>query len=287
MTTSADYTIVPAATDPQGLEQLVTLFSEAFGNDEINAALLDWQYNCNPAGRCVAFNAWSGDVLAAHYATIPVVAKIEGRTARGLLSINTATHPDHQKRGLFVRLAEATYEAGRQAGYEFVYGVANHNSVHGFVRKLGFQSVGLLETRIVISASRRHHDATASGFERVWDAASTQWRLSNPKLPADHYGVREMAGQLAIIGRSARFPAIVGLLPANTIPSLIREQRRRFGPKLWLGLDPDMRWGRSLQVKVPERFKAIPLTFIFKDLTGSLCLDPAAVRCWAMDFDAY
>jgi hypothetical protein len=42
-----------------------------------------------------------------------------------------------------------------------------------------------------------------------------------------------------------------------------------------------------MNILVPERFRPIPLNLIYRDLNGRNALDAAAVKFWAMDFDAY
>ena len=56
--------------------------------------------------------------------------------------------------------------------------------------------------------------------------------------------------------------------------------------KIWIGLDPAMRWGGAAYLNIPLRFRPSPLNLIFKDLTGQgRVLDPARMRFDAMDFD--
>ena len=109
---------------------------------------LDWEYNQNPAGKAVGFNAYHDHELAGHYVTLPLRARLFGSDVSGLLSLNTATHPNHQGNGLFTKLAEHTYARARDLRFEFVIGVANANSTHGFVNKLGFQLVGRLSAKV-------------------------------------------------------------------------------------------------------------------------------------------
>src|SRR5205814_9366938 len=120
------------------------LLTTAFATDTFTADGLAWRYRDNPAGQVVGADAWDGARLAAHYVTCPLEARIDGAVVKGLLSLNTATHPDYQGRGLFTTLAEAAYAQGAAAGYGFVIGVANAYSTPGFVRRLAFQHVDRL-----------------------------------------------------------------------------------------------------------------------------------------------
>ena len=144
--------IRPAGASAGQLAAYADLLGRVFGRSaKFTAEALAWRYRDNPAGMVVGADAWDGERLAAHYVTCPTVALVEGREVTGLLSLNTATDPEYQGRGLFTALAQATYEQGRAAGYGFVIGVANANSTPGFLRKLAFQDVGRLEAGVHLS----------------------------------------------------------------------------------------------------------------------------------------
>jgi len=182
------YTMVPVKTDDTSLAACSTLLCSVFPNaTTLSKASLQWHYADNPNGRAVGFNAVSEDgELAAHYVCLPILARIDGVTNKGLLSMNTATHPKHQGKGLFVELARRTFDYARDAGYDFVVGAANQNSTHGFVKKLGFQLVTPLDAKIGVGAISSKANVDAPAFERIWDQASIAWRLSNPVV---RYGV--------------------------------------------------------------------------------------------------
>jgi GNAT superfamily N-acetyltransferase len=270
-------------SDASELRAYIKLFEDSFGGTSITPKLLDWQYNLNPNGRVVAFDAFLDGELAAHYATIPMMAQLGGRVARGLLSINTATHPRHQRQGLFPRLAEMTYDRGRELGYEFVVGVANHNSVYGFTNKLGFQPVSPLETRIVTSLTTRQSAAATLDYVGEWSAEAVRWRMSKPD---GRYSVHRRGQVTQIMGHTRRFPAIVGQVEADRVPDEAESARARLF-NIWLGIDSRVKWNRTLQVPIPRRFRPVPLTLIFRDLIGTRQIDPRATAFWSMDFDAY
>ena len=148
MTTQA-LAIRPAGAQPAQLSAYSALLNATFATDKFNVPALAWRYRDNPAGQVVGADAWDGERLAAHYVACPLEARIDGRVVRGLVSLNTATHPDYQGRGLFTKLAEAAYALGAAAGYSFVIGVANANSTPGFLRRLAFQDVGRLHAGVL------------------------------------------------------------------------------------------------------------------------------------------
>src|SRR5262245_10816784 len=122
----SEYALRPVTVEQADIEEMAALLRVVFPDaPHFTEEALGWQYRDNPDGQVVGFNAWLDAVLAAHYVTIPLVARVNGKEEKGLLSLNTATHAVHQGKGLFTKLANATYDLGRSMGYGFVIGVAN------------------------------------------------------------------------------------------------------------------------------------------------------------------
>ncbi|MAE95895.1 MAG: GNAT family N-acetyltransferase [Deltaproteobacteria bacterium] len=278
----------PIDPTPSGLETLRGLLASSFPEaTHLDVPYLRWSYVENPVGLVVGFNAQDDARLAAHYATLPVVARVAGREARGLLSLHTATHADYRGRGLFPQLAEATYRAGADGGFEFVVGVANAASTPGFVRRLGFQLVRPLDVRLGFGAAPAPGAATHLDFERVWDEPALGWRL---RCPARDYRRAEDARGATLYAPTDRLGIWVELgraIEGSSIQSL-RPFRGLQPLRLWMGLDPARDWAHSSYFSLPMRLRPSPLNLIFRDLTGAgRRLDADRVRFAALDFDAY
>lgn len=276
------YDLVPFTLEERELADAGALLRSVFPKAGFSVDFLRWQYVDNPDGKAVGFNARTPEgSLAAHYATIPIHARVNGTEERGLLSLNTATHPHHGGKGLFTRLAKATYGKAADQGYGFVVGVANAASTHGFVTKLGFQSVGPLRAMVGFGDPRRGQEKE-SQFERLWSPSSLRWRISNPERK---YGLHRSSNGV-LITSATDVPLITAVL--GDMIGLQPEQGSLFRPQLRLGLDPAIDWRRSFYVDVPMRFRPSPLNLIFLDLTGqSRKLDPQTVLFRGIDFDAY
>ncbi|HLP51606.1 MAG TPA: GNAT family N-acetyltransferase [Chitinophagales bacterium] len=270
-------------TDSAANSAHAKLLADVFGKPELfTEKFIDWQYAQNPSGKIVGFNAMAGDTIAGHYVTQPLVANFNGNFTKGLLSLNTATHNDHRGKGLFTQLAEKSYDAAAAEGYGFVIGVANQNSVHGFLNKLGFASLGLLKAKIGLG----NVPATTGsvGYERLWSETDLKWRLANP---CNQYYKAEGSG-VTYFSKTH-----IGLIKANLInlPKGNHPDKPSvpFAPlTLYIGLDPALNLGKHLFVDIPERYKSSPLHLIFKDLTGkNQKPDPQNMRFRLLDFDAY
>jgi len=172
----SDYTLVPSL-DRASLDDYVSLFRDSFsGEGKLTAQYLDWEYMANPHGKIIGFDAFRGDELAAHYAIIPRRYRLGMQVVDAALSINTATHPKHQGKGLFTKLAEATYQAASERGVKFVVGVANANSIGGFIRRLGFTELGQVRLYGCFKTPMQPQDALAISIDGDW----LDWRLANP-----------------------------------------------------------------------------------------------------------
>jgi hypothetical protein len=264
-------------------DQTVDLFRKDGNNLHYDKSFLKWQYEENPIGKAVGFNAFFENKLIAHYAAIPIKCVISGVVTEGLLSINTRTDSAHQGKGLFTLLAEETYSFAKKLGFNFVVGVANDNSVHGFTKKLSFQHVLKLETRFILNLKEKN--TSNPEFARAWDDESVAWRLSNPKKI---YLYRTINENLLIYGKSNHFQAIIGNLRNIEVPKNCKPAQFTINPfRLWIGVDSKIDWTKTVSFKIPQKLKPVTLNLIFRDLNGSSLLNPDSVKFWAMDFDAY
>jgi len=279
------YTFRPVAVDEAGISQCAALLKIVFPQTDIlNEAYLKWEYADNPEGNIVGFNAFEGDEIAAHYVTQPVVANLFGKKTKGLLSLNTATHPNHQGKKLFTTLADMTYKFAAENVYEFVFGVANANSTPGFLNKLGFQHVAPLQAKVGVGKIKLSSTEMQYGFERLWTTELLEWRLKNP---FHHY---EISGN-NIFAPSGKYgiKAFMGDFQTDLISRFNSHRISSLNPmKLWMGIDPAINWKSSLYYDIPQKMRPSPLNLIFKDLTGSnRTINANAVKFRAIDFDAY
>jgi GNAT superfamily N-acetyltransferase len=272
--------IRPAEVSTERLADYASLLNATFGGNKFNMNALAWRYRDNPMGRIVGVDAWDGDRLAAHYITCPMQAKIEGRVVRGLLSMNTATHPDYQGQGLFTRLAATAYDLGKSAGYEFVIGVANANSTPGFLRKLQFQHVAPLLAGVLPLTPARL-SAYPVQFEGYWTDEALSWRLANPD---GDYGASRRGSVRGVWSKThLPFVRCGAFLPDRAIDL----PRAPFGASLFIGLEPRLDLSRLLSI--PERFRPSPLNLIWRPLSDGVPVQLAkdAVALNFLDFDPY
>lgn len=279
----------PVSFDPAAMTAYCALFAACFpGTDKFTRAYLDWLYLANPDGPALGFDAWDGERLAAHYVCVPARAQVNGAAARVLLSLNTATHPQYQGKGLFTKLAEMTYQAGAALGVDGVYGVANANSTPGFVRKLGFQLVRPLEARVGLGALRHTAPAPhALSFQRNWSDAAIGWRCANPLNPV-HVRRRGARWLFHANAFGAALPAVAELAADGLAPAPARAAAPLSPLRLFIGLLPDRSASYWNYPSIPQRLRPSPLNLIYRALAPrATALDAALIEFSFLDFDAY
>jgi hypothetical protein len=249
------------------LSNYADLLGHTFQKFKPTVEYLNWLYFKNPRGPLVGFDAFDGEKLVGHYACIPT--KFQGFKRNSLLSLNTATHPEYQGRGIFQILASNTY-ASAEKDFANVVGVANNNSLGGFVRKLGFQKIGNLELRF--GFLNRQFEGS-----RVFTDDDLNWRTSCPERPMK---IRKIKPGLNVA--SVKVSAYLPSLQSFIFQTGATPGERQF-PKLGMTLD----WRRDYTpiIKLPNKFKPSPLALIFKPLQET---DATRISSFAFpDFDAY
>ncbi|MDB5963239.1 MAG: family N-acetyltransferase [Massilia sp.] len=277
----------PIKFDQTSLTQYSQLFLECFpgAGARFTPAYLEWLYVANPDGQALGFDAYEGDELAAHYVCVPARARVQGEEVSVLLSLNTATRPRYQGKGLFTKLAAMTYEAGSIGGYDGVYGVANANSTPGFTRKLGFQLVRPLDALVGVGrlGTALAGSTQSSSFERLWRPESLAWRCANPVSPVQS----RTNGALTQLFAPA-LPLASAYAELAIVPPALPRGAPRSPVRLFLGLVPDALRGFGSYASIPARLRPSPLNLIYRSFTPRVTsLDPSAINFSFIDFDAY
>lgn len=106
----------------------ISQFNVKFATEDHGASFVGFiahhKVTCEPAG---------------YYGVFPVRVKLDGQHILAAQSGDTVTHPNHRGKGLFIQLAQMTYELAKECGISFVFGYPNSSSYPGFVEKLGWE----------------------------------------------------------------------------------------------------------------------------------------------------
>ena len=127
--------------DTSRLGELAEMFRLCFGQ-EVSESYFRWKYLSSPGGEVAAFTAESEGRVAAFYGLLAENYAIDGEATTIYQSMDTMTHPDFQRRGLFVKTARMTFDhVMAKLGHLRLIGVAGENSLHGLVNKLGWTNI--------------------------------------------------------------------------------------------------------------------------------------------------
>ncbi len=124
---------VEFAQDRPLLHRARSLFYQPGDEDYV-----DWLYGDSPAGPVYCWMALDGDTIAGQYMAIPIYLVANGVRVKGCLSLDTFTHENYRKQGIFVTLAERVYADAEADGCRFTIGLPNGNSRPGFLKNLSF-----------------------------------------------------------------------------------------------------------------------------------------------------
>ena len=185
---------------------------------------------------------------------MPIYMYINGQKTLGVLSLNTATHPEHRGKRLFTILAEKTYEYAAENGYKFVIGVANAQSTHGFLKHLKFKLIGPLTFKVGMGQNLyQREDYT---YARYWDKEIMDWRLKNPSM--EYF----KNGEMIVSPIKPGFKKLV----YHDKDGLVSRKELHGRPfNLYIGYGADL--SKGVYCGVPKFVEHSPFNLIFRDLT--------------------
>ena len=244
------------------------LFSICFPKARLTSNYLEWLYFSNPLGNVVGFDAFCEKELIAHCAFIPTRI---GDTV-GLLSLNVATHPNHQSQGIFQKLVQLTFETWDK-DFGFVVAVANAQSARTFIKRLGFQEIGRLNLRF--GKLQRPINGV-----RTWTKDDIDWRVKSPRGELQANAIGQGFVEMSI--RPEKFPfklkALVPVEYKTGSPAIEFETKKRYGFTVdWIKNTKPL-------LHLPTRLKPSPLVMIYRSLNGN----DIVLNSWSFpDFDAF
>lgn len=126
------------------LNALTETFRLCFGIDPPEN-YFEYKFLRNPAGKAVGFTAYHENKIAGFYGVIPENFIINGEKVIIYQSMDTMTHPNYQRQGLFTTLAKKTYEDIIEKKKEaFVIGFPGDLSNPGLI-KMGWKNIATID----------------------------------------------------------------------------------------------------------------------------------------------
>ena len=106
--------------------------------------LFAWKHFDNPFGRSLAVVAETDDRIVGLRAFMRWdLITPDGATLRCVRAVDTATHPDYQRRGIFRRLTEETLELALAKNMDLVFNTPNEKSGAGYL-SMGWTEIGTI-----------------------------------------------------------------------------------------------------------------------------------------------
>ncbi|MEJ7582505.1 MAG: GNAT family N-acetyltransferase [Acidimicrobiales bacterium] len=165
---------------PEDRSAIIGLLASALGRDDDPRfeALYAWKHEDNPFGPSVKVVAVDGAEIVGFRGLMRWRWRHGHRVIEAVRAVDTATHPDHQGRGIFTRLTQHALETLAAEGVGFVFNTPNSQSLPGYL-KMGWQVVG----RVPISVRFRSPRAAV--------------RMVRARTPAQRWSERSDAGEAA------------------------------------------------------------------------------------------
>jgi hypothetical protein len=128
---------------------------------------------------------------AAYYGAFPINLTMNGTSYLVAQSGDTMTAPNHRKKGLFIQLAEKTYQLAKEKKIEFVFGFPNENSYPGFQNKLKWVFFGCMQKFTIENATLPFCElAYKKNFLAPAYHAYVNLRLSNYKIELNQTSIK-------------------------------------------------------------------------------------------------
>lgn len=150
------------------------LFKKAFNSSVSEKFIRNKHINCHGTNKFIGFLAYDKDSSepAAYYGVYPGFLKFKKDVFLVAQSGDTMTNPKFQKQGLFVKLAEITFDYCKLKGIKLITGLPNTNSYHGFIKYLNFRelpkfsNLGFLENKFEVHRFFSRNKLMKSFYEK-------------------------------------------------------------------------------------------------------------------------
>lgn len=141
--------IRPAA--PQDKSAIIGLMKKSLGEGLIpkSETLWNWKHEQNPFGASFVLVAEENGTLIGLRVFMQWQWQWRGTVYKAIRAVDTATHPDHQRKGIFKKLNQQQLEICKQQGIHFIFNTPNDQSRHGNL-KMGWVEQGRMPLKFKV-----------------------------------------------------------------------------------------------------------------------------------------
>jgi GNAT superfamily N-acetyltransferase len=134
-------TIRPAAAEDRASMIEVAVRALGWRGDERDRAFFSWKHDDNPFGPSPAWVATDQGRIVGFRTLLRWEFSRAGERLRVVRAVDTASHPDHQGKGIFRRLTLTAVAELTASGFDAVYNTPNARSRPGYL-KMGWKELG-------------------------------------------------------------------------------------------------------------------------------------------------
>ncbi len=128
---------------------IVKVLKLSLGEQELPLSESIWNFKHvnNPFGKSLVFVAEEGNMVVGVRAFMRWQWKLESEIYNTYRAVDTATHPEHQGKGIFKKLTLKAVEVAKENGNNFIFNTPNEQSRPGYL-KMGWEVVDKLRVAL-------------------------------------------------------------------------------------------------------------------------------------------
>ena len=129
--------------DENDIPEIVEVLKASLGQDQLQLSEKVWRYKHidNPFGHSIIFIALEDEKIIGVRAFMRWEWHYNGKKYKALRAVDTATHPNHQGKGVFKKLTLKAVNFAQSINDHFVFNTPNEQSRPGYL-KMGWEQVG-------------------------------------------------------------------------------------------------------------------------------------------------
>jgi len=132
------------------IPEILEVLKASLGETSSKKTEAVWRYKHieNPFGKSLILVAVENDTIIGVRALMRWKWQLGKQVFSALRAVDTATHPEHQGKGVFKKLTLKAIEIAKEHGDDFIFNTPNTQSLPGYL-KMGWEEVDKLKIRIV------------------------------------------------------------------------------------------------------------------------------------------
>jgi predicted N-acetyltransferase YhbS len=130
--------------------EIVNVLRASLGETKLPKSEKIWKYKHfdNPFGKSLVLVAEENGMIIGVRAFMKWQWQLNGKSFFAFRAVDTATHPNHQGKGIFKKLTLRAIEVSKEKGHHFIFNTPNEQSLPGYL-KMGWKDVSKLPIQLI------------------------------------------------------------------------------------------------------------------------------------------